>query len=102
MPKMFRVYYIDPKSGKKIYSCSCPAYWAHASESPTNCIPFENRGAAEKFAATETKMVSPSGVTRFVEEYDESRPLAKNQFTGVIVPQDHLRYYGDRCCYIAF
>ncbi len=89
--KMFRVYYVDPDSNVKIYSCNAPGYWAHHCVSPADCVPFDSREDVEKFAETEEKYVSPRG-KRFIEDYEETRPLAKNKYKGDIVPVAMLRY----------
>lgn len=101
--KAYRVYHIDSRfhaDGTKVYSCNSPGYWSHHCVDPEYAIPFLSKEKAESFARTEEEFVSPSGETRYVEEYEETRQLVVNKYNGNVVLAQFMPYYTDRCCYI--
>lgn len=97
--KAYRVYYIDPRTGEKIYNCESPGYWSHHCASPENCVVFLDKEKALQYAEIQKKHVAPSGVDLHVEEYDETRPLMRHKYDDIIRPADIMPYLTDSCCY---
>jgi hypothetical protein len=96
--KAYRIYHVN-EQGEKIYSCNSPGYWAHHCSDPEYAVPFLEFDKAIKDAEFDEKYVSPSGVKRYVEEYEETRPLLRNKYKGGVILAEFKRYYTDSCCY---
>lgn len=99
--KAFRIYYVDMRFnvGEKIYNCESPGYWSHFCASPENCVVYLDCNEAAERAAWDQKHVSPTGVERHVEEYDESRPLVRHKRTGLVRDASLLPYLSNGCSY---
>ena len=95
--KAFRIYYMD--GNRKVYLCESAGYWMHHCESPEQCCIFLTLETAQEVAKSNEKYVSPSGVHRFIEEYEETRSIAVNRHDGNIRDAALLRHLSDRYSY---
>lgn len=99
--KAYRIYYVDSRYHDvptKVYECNRPGYWMHHCEDPEYAVPFLSKEVAERSVKFSEQYVAPPG-KRYVEEYEETRPLVANKSNGDVTFAKFMPYYHDRYMY---